>query len=744
MAIEILAPVGNMDMLYAAIGTGANAVYMGGKQFGARAYSGNFDDKTMEEAIRLCHFHGVKAYITVNTLIKQHEMMEAFETVEKLYEMDADAVIIQDLGLMKLVHDHLPDLDIHCSTQLSVVNRPTIAYLKTLGVKRVTLARECRLDEIKELCEKGVEIEVFAHGSLCVGYSGKCAMSVQIGDRSGNRGRCAQPCRKEYDVLNAQHRVVHTNKVLSPKDLSTIDHIEALAASGVSSLKIEGRMKKPDYVYTTVRVYKDALQRMSPDLDSLQEVSNRGFTEGLIFDSYGTHYIESDIEKGSVVGTVFGEKQKRILFSQDVGRGDTLSIQLRHKKLPITLSDSFKKGESFWLSKVPDAVSDASVRRLSKAERRERDFEQEVKSIKKNASYQFVAHVGDDAILRLMTKNSTVEVRSEEKVELQIKGTADASRIRQQIEKTKDQPYRFVDGAIDIEESAFVSIKTINDLRRRALEQLYQKETKRHLRVPKGVKPKRLTKEGPYSSTKWMEPTENSTQFECDSEFVILDSSTISSIQNYEGYKLVYKLPVITNDEELIRQCSIISDLQQSLHGVMISDLGQLEVSKLAPKLKVYASEYFNVFNAYTIETLKCFNFSMVLLSNELTFKEIVDVVRYSPLPCAMYVYGRMDAMPLKHCPFSGIKGCIQYRGCEKCNYANGYSIRDSHRAVFPVKRFKNYSMIYSNARINHVDEVETIRDQGISVIYREDPYDHKDHKASGIETRGHFTNGVL
>ena len=260
--LEVLAPAGSMESLYAAINKGADAVYLGGNKFSARAYASNFDNENMQKAIDYAHSYGVKIYVTINTILKENEIEEAVRYVGYLYEIGADALIIQDLGLFKRIKEEYPDLELHASTQMTIHNGEAAIYFKEKGFHRVVLSREMTIDEIKYIStDLMIETEMFVHGAICVSYSGQCLMSSIIGGRSGNRGRCAQPCRMEY-TLKGEKSGEQKGHLLSPKDMCTIDDIKDIVESGTHSLKIEGRMKRPEYVAGVVDNYRKAVDKI--------------------------------------------------------------------------------------------------------------------------------------------------------------------------------------------------------------------------------------------------------------------------------------------------------------------------------------------------------------------------------------------------------------------------------------------------------------------------------------------------
>lgn len=274
---ELLAPAGDMKCLYAAVAAGADAVYVGGKRFGARAFAKNFEVEELASAAEYCHLHGVKLYVTINTLIEDKEMAEAIAYAAELYRIGVDALIVADVGLVSALRRHIPDFELHASTQMSVHNSRGASAAAELGVSRVVVARELSLSDIKSVVDNSpTEIEVFLHGALCVCHSGQCLFSSMIGGRSGNRGECAQPCRLPYN--NGKYP-------LSLKDLSLADHIPALIDSGVASLKIEGRMKSPEYVFTVTHAYRHMLDEYRGasrlENDILRRAFSRdGFTDG--------------------------------------------------------------------------------------------------------------------------------------------------------------------------------------------------------------------------------------------------------------------------------------------------------------------------------------------------------------------------------------------------------------------------------------------------------------------------------
>jgi putative protease len=330
--IELLAPGGSIESMYAAVQTGCDAIYMGGSKFSARAYANNLSDEELIKAVDYCHLYDVKVYIALNTLIKEVELEEALDYSRFLYKIGVDALIIQDFGLFAAIKKEMPGFELHASTQMTIHNGEGALFLKELGFKRIVLSRELSLEEIKYIStDLNVETEVFVHGALCISYSGQCLMSSVIGGRSGNRGRCAQPCRLPYTIINKSTQETREGYLLSPKDTCTIDEIKALIESTTSSLKIEGRMKKPEYVAGVVSSYRKAIDSVysnssfenKPHKEILTQLFNReGFSKAYLRGNIGKDMMAYNFPRntGVLLGKV--EKDLRIKLSKDISVGD--------------------------------------------------------------------------------------------------------------------------------------------------------------------------------------------------------------------------------------------------------------------------------------------------------------------------------------------------------------------------------------------------------------------------------------
>lgn len=541
---ELLAPAGGMEQLKAAVENGADAVYMGGKLFNARINAANFSDAEMREAIEYAHLRGVRLYVTMNTLIRDRELKDALEYAALLYECGADALIIQDLGFAELIRRHIPDFELHLSTQGTIYNIEGVREAKKLGFSRVVLARELTLEEIGEItganrsggrAENGTgfaedlpEIEVFAHGALCICYSGQCQMSREIGGRSGNRGECAQPCRLPYSICGAGGRPISgPSFALSPKDLCTLGQLGRLAEAGVASLKIEGRMKTPEYVAIVTGIYRKYLDlyakygqyEVGPaDLRDLNQIFSRGgFTEGYLSGNPGKNLMSGELSKhqgiyiGKALGSTFagkgsnvGKEQKgvagksgnrqrglvTIRLAEKLSVGD--GIEIRNRELPGNLItfmkrgdkkiDSAEKGEVVVAGYIDGLVSpgdrvykitDKTLMQRARASYEGKSGSAEKALRKMGVSFHFSAGVNRPISLRATDEEGNSVTRElAETAEKALTRAITTETVEAQLSKTGGTPFRVRSCAVELEDGISIPLSKINELRRTVLEEL--------------------------------------------------------------------------------------------------------------------------------------------------------------------------------------------------------------------------------------------------------------------------------
>lgn len=508
---EILAPAGAMPQLIAAVENGADAVYLGGPSFNARMQAGNFDEQTFAEAIRYAHVRGVKIYVTMNTLLTDDDLPAAWEAAKQMFHAGADGFIIQDLGLGRMLREHLPEAKLHLSTQATVYNLEGVRTAAALGYERVVLSRELTLPEIREICASGLaEIEVFVHGALCMCYSGQCQMSRAIGGRSANKGACAQPCRLPY--TDETGRTLH---FLSPKDMCQIDHLGELVEAGVRSFKIEGRMKSPEYVATVVRVYRKYLDVYlekggytvsQEDRESLLQVFNR---EGFSTAYYGQRPKDVLPAESELQEPCFTAKElKRVMaFHTPKNTGLYAGRVIRQKGVladvqterPVRQGDVIEIRPADGLGKAVTAtvtyleelqkhrlrIGDIKERVLSEdkvfvirdaALMKQADENSQPNTRKVPVEMHLIAAAGQKAKLILTTtaEQGAVSVTSEsrEVLEQAQNKAPDPARIETQLRKTGGTPFEVTAAELDLTEDVFLPVSVVNALRRESLDEL--------------------------------------------------------------------------------------------------------------------------------------------------------------------------------------------------------------------------------------------------------------------------------
>ena len=364
---ELLAPAGDFTSLKAAILAGCDAVYLGGKLFGARAFSNNFSNDELIEAIKYAHLYGVKVYVTVNTLVYEREVDKFMDYIDFLYRHNVDALIVQDIGMMDLIRKTYPLLELHASTQMHIHNLEGVKLIESLGLKRVVLARETPIELIKKIKRNStIELEVFTHGALCISYSGQCLFSSFIGNRSGNRGSCAGSCRQKYNLVVDNKKVNSEQYLLSTKDLCTLEKIGDLINLGVDSLKIEGRMKSPSYVYLVTKLYREAIDSYClnsqvkinlDELDDLKKIFNRQYTKGFLFNDNDVVNSYRPNHLGVEIGKVIKSQNNYvdILLTADLNIND--GIRFIDDDIGFIVTSLFKNKKRIDHAKKGDVIS---------------------------------------------------------------------------------------------------------------------------------------------------------------------------------------------------------------------------------------------------------------------------------------------------------------------------------------------------------------------------------------------------
>ncbi len=498
--VEILSPAGSYESLKAAIVAGADAVYVGGSRFGARAYADNLQEEQMLEAIDYVHLHGKKIYLTINTLLKEQELQEElYAYLLPYYKQGIDAVIVQDMGVLCYLREQFPDLPIHASTQMTVTNVLGARLLENLGVERVVTSREMQLKEIQRIAEDtNLEIESFVHGALCYCYSGQCLYSSLIGGRSGNRGQCAQPCRLPYKVGDNKE----SQYVLSLKDICTLEYIPELVKAGIHSFKIEGRMKKPEYVALVTAMYRKYVDLYfekgekyfkveQKDREMLLDLYNRGgFHGGYYYTKNGREMLSLDRPNHAGVPAlkVLEEKGKSVTAKAlvELHKGDV--IELPDGKENFTFAGQVRAGEKMsFLTHKKQVFSKEQVLNRTRNESLLEEIRTTIveKKIKEKIGGRFIACVGKPAKLILKYGDISVEVIGEVAQEA-INKPMSAQRIEEQLRKTGNTEFEFDNLEIDMQGQLFFPLQSLNELRRNGLDALEREIYTAYRRTEKG------------------------------------------------------------------------------------------------------------------------------------------------------------------------------------------------------------------------------------------------------------------
>lgn len=677
-AWELLAPAGSMDALKAALANGADAVYLGASAFGAR-FDAGFDEATLRDAIRLAHLHRRKIYITVNILIKERELGDVRRTLGALSRLGADAVILQDLGLMKICREEFPELPVHASTQMALHNASGARLLKSLGARRVVLARECGPEAIRAAADTGIEVEVFCHGALCVSVSGQCLFSAMLGGRSGNRGRCAQPCRLPY---------VYTGRKgawLSPRDLCARDELDLLSRAGAYSFKIEGRLKRPEYVAVVTRSYRSALDRMAEgrffpadveETEALTQIFSRGgFTKGYIGHAQDAGVMdESRVRPQGILLGNAGKCYRKggallcdVLLQRPLHNGDGLEIGNQAllysgpempagQKATLRLRDAVKPGEA--VRRTEDESQLASARATYEDDAMNRalpiSFDAEV-----------TAFPGKSVFLTVTDRESQAAVSGNLCQTAQNK-PLDEEAARRALEKTGGTPF-VLRGLTLKTENAFVSAAQLNALRRDALEKLTEMRIAAqprllspagHFDVPAALSfsPKL------YARTRNMEDIPRLYAAGADEVIFLprdfradaLEASLKALPQN-----VILGLPSQCSEETLDMLRRLLALYP---HRLFLASPGQMGAF---PGMEILAGEGIPMMNGEAVKLAAFLGCRGVTLSRELKKTEIDDIP-VDILPLILPVYGRTRLMLLNHCPMRTALGLKE--GREQCN----------------------------------------------------------------------------
>ena len=693
MKHEILCPVGNMECLYQAVANGADAVYLSLKNYGARKFADNFSSDTVLDAIKYCHLYGVKIFVTMNTLVKTEEVPSFLQQVEFLHKNHVDAIIMQDFGMICLVREMFPNLEIHASTQANNSSVDTVKLFYKLGVKRVVFSREMSIDEIEKI-DVPIEKEVFVHGALCVSYSGCCLMSSMIGNRSGNRGECAGCCRLPYSLFY-KNDLINKGYLLSTKELNTSPLINKLLDSNIYSFKIEGRMKSPLYVGFITRFYRNLVDNYYDNKQAIEEneklktIFNREFTVGRLFNCDDIINTKSPNHIGMPIGKVveITPKKIKIKLNRRLNQGDGIRF--------------LQSGKGFIVNYMYDknnkliSYSDDYCYLLNTINLSDKDEVSKTYDIKLNQEYETLPKRNIDVSVTVKAKigsklminisdgvNSCFSYASI--VEEAKNAPISKDRIKKQVEKMGNTPFVCKNTIIDMDDNIFISIKELNELRRLIISKLIDKRI--------SCKDDFLKKDISFEKI--------------DLKYT---SFTTVSVYNEEQLKKCLELGlerIYVNNYQLYKKYSKNNNVYLKTKRCSFNILNNLEKNSLVGDYFGFSldtnnlvGDYpLNVYNIYTAYYLYKMGLNIVTLSLELSNYEIDKFIssfknKFSFLPSLEIVcYGRSMNMI--------IKGNILNLNVDDYNY----QLKDIKNRSFPVyfDGCNTYVLNYCNRKIDN------------------------------------------
>lgn len=711
--IELLSPVGDESSLYQAIHNGADAIYLGGENYGARKFAKNFSRDMLKEAIEYSHLYGVKVYVTVNTVIFDNEMDEFLEYIKFLYESNVDAVIMQDIGAIRRVKDEFPDIEIHASTQMHNHNEEGIKLLESLGVNRVVFARELSLDEINNI-KTSLEKEVFIHGALCISYSGCCLFSSITNNRSGNRGECVASCRLPYR-LKQDDKIIDTlgNYILSTKELNTINNIDKLISSGIDSLKIEGRMKSPEYVGFVTRLYRRAIDnyykgnKFLLDEDSLKKLKtlyNREYTNGFLFNDYGSKLmnIKSPNHQGLQIGKViYVDKHKiKIHLSEDLNQEDGIRFAINNTGMMVNklynekglLINSVKKGNIAVLDNKIGLKDKSTVNKTI-----DKILNEELRKIKEKKigiDVSVVASLSKGLEISFSDGQTRIK-KSSLCVFPSINKPLVKTDIEKQVNRLGNTPFVINNVNIEMDDNIFISNKDINSLRREVSEDLinFRKNNKIYNKINKSQNLEKRILKKEKNNINVLVRTEEQVKacIDCKTDNIYI--TDYSLYKKYKSNNTYYALPRVNtryipfdNENLLVREIGAIGKYNNTNN--LIGDYT------------------LNACNLDSVKVLTDLGLNRICVSPEIDINNFLE----NDYNNEIVVYGRLELMITKYC----IMNMVLNNDLKKCNlcFKNKYSLVDDKGRVYPMLHDRHLTTIFDCKNINLFSDICRLRDK--------------------------------
>ena len=705
---ELLVPVGNMDSLKAAVMNGADAIYLGGKRFGARAFAGNFNDEEMILAIHFAHLYGVKIYVTVNTVVFESELEDVYNYCLFLHKTGVDALIVQDLGLMSLLKRRLPNLEIHASTQVHNVSESGLRILEDLNVKRVVFARELSLATIDSY-KTSMEKEIFIHGALCVSYSGECLFSSVLLGRSGNRGECAQVCRLPYKLLENDQLVKTDSKyLLSTKELKTVSKFKEIMDSSVKSLKIEGRMKSPEYVACVTRLYRNLIDyyygkddlRISEYEEDLKVIFNRQYTYGYLFNATNDEIINIHTSNhvGVHLGKVFKVTNKYIYIKLDsqLNQGDGIrinetndgmivnflydeslkltsvckNIAVIDNKIKASVGDSVNKTSDITVinkyRELPDRKVDIDVTFTHNENRATLEITDGINVVKKEADIVF--------------PSKNISIKKDD--------------IIKQLSKLGNTPFKIANISVGEFESKFINIKDLNAIRRNAVEEL--------------ISIRENSKKEVIEMDDNKETYENSLEEKLTLSVLVRDEEQLLKCLTYFDriYVIDRNLYNLYKDNPKIYYRGSRIYEKTNIKNTLATELGEIyDGAKI--------SDYFlNITNHETLDYLSKY-VDINTLSIELEDDNIERIMKHNNYNVEMLLYSTFELMITKYCPVNKVAN--KDTVCTKC-MKNEYKLVDRNGSKYPIKTdvLNHLTHILDSKVTNNIEKLKYYYNLGI------------------------------
>lgn len=742
--VELLSPAGNKETLYYAVHGGCDAVYVSTTSYTARKYAQNFTLEELKEAVKYCHLYGVKLYVTVNTIIYEREVKDFIKYIKYLYERDVDALIMQDLGMIKLVNELFPDFEIHASTQFHTHNEEQVKLLESLNVKRVVLARELSLQEINNI-KTPLEKEIFIHGALCVSYSGQCYFSSKFLQRSGNRGECAGMCRLPYELYEKNNKIKTDGQfLLSPKELCTIENLKDILDSNIASLKIEGRMKKEEYTYYVTKIYKKLIEKYynhedmtleESDLKTLELLYNRKFTKGYLNNNKNNEFIniKSPKHQGIVLGKVLETTKDKIKIKlqEELNQNDGIRFSNNegmianfiYNEKDMLISHANKNQVIYLDNKVK--LKEKGIVLKTQDDKLIKDLKN-IKEKKIDINYKVIAKINKPLQVTITDGTNTI-TKTTSTVE-QSKNTPTLTQdLSEKLSKIGGTPFQVKEIEYDVDKDIFIPLKYINEIRRYLTDELIKERTKSN-RKEKTHQEKLTIKE--------IENT-NSISFLVRNE-AQLKTLLTENVNIYIEDEALYNKYRKENKNIYLKTSRVNPNPKKYQNeNILASETGTIYQNK--ENNNIVSDIYLNVVNSKTINTLENLNVKRVGLSVELNENDLNHLLKgykekYKRNPnLEILVYGKLELMIMKYCPLNALINDGK-KPCNLCKSSNEYSLKDRNGKKLRLINNNCITKLMDYQEISYIDKILELKELGIT-NFRVDLLDEEPNEVKQILT---------